>query len=117
MGNGGAFHGLSERYRAVQVAGEIGFLDFASLLLAIVAILLAFGGIYAFFNFRGIARKQATEEARKIAASVAEDAAIRRLEAELPKMLEQYMELVQNSVSAEAANEIAKAQDGEGDTT
>ncbi|MDE0060542.1 MAG: hypothetical protein OXI22_15490 [Defluviicoccus sp.] len=110
MEDGGALYGLSERYRAVQVAGEIGFLDFASLLLAIVAILLALAGVVAFFNFRSLARKQATEEARKIAAEIAERIAVEKLEAELPNMLQEYSDLVKNSLNAEEADRVASAQ-------
>ena len=98
------------QYQAVQIANELGLLAVVSILLAIVAILLAIGGVFAFFNFRGLARKQATEEARKIAETVAERAAIQRLESELSKMFDEYFELVKNSVDADAANEIAQAQ-------
>ena len=90
-------------------------LDLVSILLAIVAILLAIGGVYAFFNFRSVARKQAKEEARKIAAMVAEKSAIEKLEAELPKMVEEYFEIVKNSVDSDMANEIARTQTTEND--
>ena len=102
---------LLERLHAVQVASGVGLLHLVSVLLAIVAIILAVAGVYAFFNFRGVARRQAREEARKIASEVAEKAAIGHLERELPKMVAEYHELVRNSAANEMADEIAKAQD------
>lgn len=113
MGSVRASDGILEHYRDVQIATEVGLLDLVSVLLAIVAILLAIGGVFAFFNFRSLARKQATEEANRISAEVAERVAIERLEKELPKMADEYRELVKNSVDSEAANEIARAHDEE----
>ena len=45
---------------------------------------------------RNIAHKQATEAARRVAAEIAEEVAIQRLEAELPKMVEEYSTLVKD---------------------
>ena len=114
MASAEALAAYTEQYRAVQIAHDLGLLSYVSILLAIVAIMLAAGGVFAFFNFRMLASKQATEEARKVAETVAERAAIQRLESELPKMFAEYSELVKNSVGATAANEIAQAQSEEG---
>ena len=101
-------------FQSVRTANEIVLLNLVSILLAIVAILLALAGVFAFFNFRNLARKQATEEAQKIAASVAENVAVEKLEAELPTMVEAYSDLVKNNLNAEEADRVANAQNQEG---
>ena len=102
---------FAERYGAIQVASELGLLEAVSILLAIVAILMAIGGVFAFVNFRSLARRQATEEARKAATEIAEAAAIKMLEAELPKMVQEYSELAQHQVTAESADAIAQSSE------
>lgn len=96
---------------AVEFAAQTGRLDLVSVLLAIVAILLGLGGFVAFFSIRGLAKSTAHETATATAEAIAEKAAISHLEAELPKIVKEYFELVQNSVTAEQARAIAEAQD------
>lgn len=93
------------------VAADIGLLDFASLLLAIVAILFGFGSVFAYFNFRSLAKAHAREEAESIAAKIAEKRAVSYLEAELPKLVDEYMELVKSGADDDIADMIAQAQD------
>jgi len=63
---------LSSFVDATAAAAQLGRLDLVSLLLAAIGLILVAGGVYAFINFRKIAREQATEEAKKTAEEVAE---------------------------------------------
>lgn len=81
---------------AICVAGQLGRLDFVSALLAGVALVVAVGGVVAFFNFRSLARRQAEDEARRIAAEIAEVAANKYIQGELPRLLEEYRALAAN---------------------
>ena len=63
------------------------------------------------FESLWVAKKQATEEARRISSEAAEKVAIQKLNAELPKIIAEYLDLVKDSVSADDADAIAKAQD------
>lgn len=98
---------------AVGCASQLGRLDLVSVLLAILGLLLALAGVVAFFDLRKAAKDRATEVARVEAERAAEGAAVRYLEAELPRLVEEYMELAANAATDEAANQIALAQEDE----
>jgi hypothetical protein len=99
---------------AVSVASQLGRLDFISALLAIVALILAASAVPLFFYLRfragEAAREEVTERMDAIEARL-EAEAISKLEATLPILVEQYMELIRNAVPAGEANDIAQAQD------
>jgi hypothetical protein len=93
---------------SLTLAHEMGRLDFVTALLATVTILLAFAGIFAFFDVRRSARQISRQAAQMEARTVAEAAAVAYLERELPKLWSEYQELARGGVEA---NEIAQAQD------
>lgn len=97
---------------ALQIAAQIGRLDFVSLLLAIVSLILVLGGLYAFINFRAIAKAHAVEEANRVAEATAERVTNEYLQRELPDLLDAYRSFLDpGDISDQAANEMAEAQD------
>ena len=108
---------LSSFVDATAVAAQLGRLDLASLLLAAVGLVLVAGGVYAFINFRGLAREQAKSEASKIAAEVAERIANEHMQRELPNIIRAYQTIiVGGGETDEEADSVAKVQEkGEGD--
>ena len=106
----------NETVDAMVVAAQLGRLDFASLLLAIVSLILVFGGLFAFVNFRSIAKSQAVAEAREVAEATAERVTNEYLQRELPDLLEAYRSFLDSDdVSDEQADRMAEAQDSDGD--
>ena len=124
----------------VEFAAQTGRLDFVSLILASIGIILVFGGLFSFVNFRSLAKKQAVEVATKVAEDVAtkvaevvaakfaeekatkvaeeeaERAVNEYLQKELPELVNQYMEFtVMEPFSNDDADEIASAQDKQTD--
>jgi hypothetical protein len=91
-----------------MLAHETGRLDFVTALLATITILLAFAGIFAFFDVRRSARQISKQVAETEARTVAEATAVIYLERELPKLWSEYQELARREIEA---NEIAQAQD------
>lgn len=93
----------------------------ASLLLAIVSLLIAILALPIFLFVRGRAEQVARETAEAAIAKAAENAeknAIARMEALLPSLVADYMELAkQGSVSGEEANLIAASQEADEDVT
>ncbi|MEX0365692.1 MAG: hypothetical protein AB3N22_06450 [Ruegeria sp.] len=103
---------LSRYVDATAVAAQLGRLDLVSLLLAAIGLILVLGGLFAFFNFRSIARTQATQEATKVAEDVAERVANEYLQKELPDVIKAYREMMDSeSVSDDLADQMAGAQD------
>lgn len=97
---------------ATAVAAQLGRLDMVSLLLAAIGLILVLGGLFAFFNFRSIARKQATQEAVKVAEEVAERVANEYLQKEMPDVIKAYGEMMDSDgVSDDLADLVAGAQD------
>lgn len=94
----------------VGLANQFGLFGITSVLLGLVGILLALGGLVAFFDVRraaqATARAAAQEEARKVAEAVANA----YMQAELPTILNEYFDLLKDSVTAQEADEIAQAQ-------
>lgn len=99
---------------AIKYASELGRLDLVTAVLAALGLILALGGIFAFFDVRRAARATATETATAIAGAVAESAAVAYLERELPRLADQYRELANNAARDEDANAIAEAQENSG---
>ena len=101
----------------VAVASQIGRLDFVSALLAIIAIILGAAAIplFVFLKYRAeqVAKSEIASHMEGIR-QMAEAEAISKVEQQLPILVEQYMELVQNRVAAEAADAIAGAQENDG---
>jgi hypothetical protein len=93
------------------LAHELGRLDFVTALLAALTLLVALGGIFAFFDVRRVAKSTASAEAEKHAKEIAEAAAVKYLENELPRLISAYAELAQNAVRADQADAIAQAQE------
>lgn len=103
---------MPECIDSISVATQLGRLDFISALLAVLGILIAIVSIYAFFNFRAVARKQASEEAKTIAAEIAEKTVNEYLQDEMPKIIDEYRSLLfGDHDEADEANEIALAQE------
>ncbi|MBF9059105.1 hypothetical protein HKCCSP123_07910 [Rhodobacterales bacterium HKCCSP123] len=100
----------------VEFAAQTGRLDFVSLLLAIVSTILVLGGIFAFLNFRSIARTQAIAQAKETAEATAERVTNEYLQRELPDLMEAYRSFLgSEDVTDEVADRMAVAQDnGEG---
>lgn len=97
---------------AMRVAAQLGRLDFASLLLAIVSLILVLGGVYAFINFRAIAKAHAIKEATKVAEVTAERVTNEYLQRELPDLLDAYRSFLDSGdVSDEEADDMAEAQE------
>lgn len=101
---------------ALKIAAQLGRLDFASLLLAIVSTILVLGGIFAFLNFRSIAKAHAIAQAKETAEATAERVTNEYLQRELPDLLEAYRNFLDSDdVSDEAADQMASAQDDDGE--
>ena len=85
---------------SIAMAAQLGRLDFVSALLGGIGVLLVLGGIYGFFNFRAIAKSQATEvakgiieETRKNAEDIAERTANEYVQENLPDIVEEYLSM------------------------
>jgi len=97
---------------AIQAAAQLGRLDLVSLLLAAIGLILVVGGLFAFFNVRSIARKQATEESGKIAKTVAEQIANEYMQKHLYDIVKAYRNMMDSdAVSDDLAKRMADAQD------
>jgi hypothetical protein len=86
----------------------------ASLLLGAIGLLFALSAIPIFLYLRYRAEtvaREAAEEALNAALEQIEKQAISSVEAMLPRLTREYLELVKSSVSDETANEIAAAQE------
>ncbi len=99
----------------VQFAAQTGRLDLVTLLLAIVSTILVLGGVFAFLNFRSIAKAHAIAQARETAEATAERVTNEYLQRELPDLLEAYRSFLNSDdISNEAADQMAVAQDNGG---
>lgn len=108
---------LPQAHDAVAIASQLGRFDLASLLLTIVALMIAILALPVFSYLKFRARQAAIEEVRKITEGLhdaVEKEAISKMEEMLPTLVTQYKELGQNSVTDEVADDIAEAQE---DTT
>lgn len=99
---------------AVQYAFQTGRLDFVTAILAALTIVIAIAAIPLFLYFRHRAAQVAREEVQQISQELMErlekDASA-RMEALLPKLVSDYMQLARTYISEDLADEIAKAQE------
>lgn len=104
---------------AVDFAAQTGRLDLVSLILAAISLTLVLGGVFAFLNFRSIAKAHAVAEATKVAETTAERVTNEYLQRELPDLLEQYREFFdsEGDLTDDDADQMANVQDNkvEGD--
>lgn len=100
---------------AIEFAAQTGRLDLVSLLLAAIGLILVLGGLFAFINFRSIAKAHAVAEATKIAEATAERVTNEYLQRELRDLLEEYRTFFdsEGDLSDDDADQIANAQDNE----
>lgn len=96
---------------SIQLATELGRLDFASALLACIGLILVAGGIFAFINFRAIAKKQAKTQATEIAEKIAEQTANEYMQKEGARLVKQYVRFYMDNPTDDEADDIANAQD------
>ena len=109
---------LPETVDTIAIAAQLGRFDLVSLLLAAIGLILVLGGLFAFFNFRAIAKTRATEEASKVAEAVAERVANEYLQKELPDVMKAYREMMDSeAVTDEVADQLANAQEEGEDRT
>lgn len=105
---------LSQNSDAIQIASQLGRLDFISALLAGVASVIAFAAFPLFFYLRQRAVTVAREEIRKQMdglTSKLEAEAISKMEEMLPMLVKDYMELAQNQATVGQADAVAGAQE------
>lgn len=77
---------------------------------------MVLGGLFAFFNFRAVAGKEARDEAKKIAKEVAEQVANEHMQKELPNIIRAYQAMIPGDDTDEEADSFAEVQErGEGD--
>lgn len=104
--------GESQAQDAVAYAAQIGRLDLVSLILAAIGLILVFGGLFAFINFRSIAKSHAITEARSVAEATAERVTNEYLQRELPDLIDEYRSFFDSEDFTDAdADQMAGAQD------
>lgn len=108
----------SQLVDAIAIAGQLGRLDFISTILALIGILLVFAAlpIYRLILMRcqDLIQKNWKELEESVAQDV-EQVAISRLEAKLPDMYEDYMNMIKamEENTDDVADNIGEAQDDE----
>ena len=75
---------------ATEIAAQTGRLDFLSALLASISVALVLGGIFAFLNFRQLAKKHAKKEATEVAKNVAERVVNKYLQENMVHIIDAY---------------------------
>ncbi len=80
-----------------------------------MAIVLVFGGIFAFLNVRRDAREQAEKIAKETSEKLAEEAANRYLQNRLPEIIAAYADMMSNTEGATGpqGNQIAEEESTE----
>jgi len=100
---------------SIQNAAQLGRLDFLSALLASISVALVLGGVFAFLNFRSIAKETAKDEAAEISKQVAARVTNEYLKEELLNVLKEYEVFRDTSdISEDDADGIAGAQENGG---
>jgi len=100
-----------EGHDSLQQALSLGRLDLVTILLAIIGVALVLGGIFAFLNFREIAKTQAENKANEVAKKTADE----YLEEHLNDVVAH--QLAAMNIPNEMANNFAKAQENEENET
>ncbi len=73
---------------------------------------MVLGGLFAFFNFRAIAGKEARNEASKIAKEIAERVANEHMQKELPNIIRAYQTMIiVDGDTDEEADSLAEVQE------
>ncbi len=111
---------LTQSADAIQIASQLGRLDFISALLAVVALLIAIAAIPLFLFLRYRAETVAREEIRaqmEGLTSKLEAETISKMQEMLSTLVKDYMDLAGSQAAVIQADEIAGAQedDGHGD--
>lgn len=100
---------------AVEFAAQTGRLDLVSVLLAVVALLLAIGAFPAFWFVKSRAEQIAKDEVQEILKGITERLeaeAIRQVEEMLPGLIRDYGEFARQAAGQDVADAIAAAQEG-----
>lgn len=96
----------------IEFAAQTGRLDLVSLILAAIGLILILGGVFAFLNFRSIAKAHAVTEATVVAEVIAERVTNEYLQRELPDLLEEYRTFFDSEdFTDDDADQMANAQD------
>lgn len=96
---------------ATEMLSALGRFDYIALLLTVVSFILVLGGLYAFINFRAIAKREAAKEARQVSKEHAETAVNLYLQENIATIVEAYMDLNGFGVTDAEADDIAGAQE------
>lgn len=99
---------------AIQLAAQLGRLDFVSALLAAVALLLAFSAVPLFYFLRlraeTVAREEISAQMEKLTSDL-EAKAISKMEGMLPALVKDYMDFAKIAAEAEKADDFARQQE------
>lgn len=87
-------------------------LAYLSAAVAVMTVVLAMGGVFAFVSVRRIAMSEARKEANEVATGLAEAAAVSYLQEEIPAIIGEYMELARGAASDAIADRIAQKEGG-----
>lgn len=102
----------------VEFAAQTGRLDFVSVLLAMIAILLAVLAFPVFYYIQRRAEAVARAEANEVLAELTkriESDTISKFDAMLPRLFEVYSEMARQAATDDVSNRIAAAQDNGGE--
>lgn len=80
-------------YDSIELAGQLGRLDFISAVLAALSLALILCGIFAFLNIRNKAKKQARKVALEVSRVTAEKVANEYIQEHLPQILDAYSQM------------------------
>ncbi|MEQ8655895.1 MAG: hypothetical protein RIC24_01140 [Hyphomicrobiales bacterium] len=83
---------------AIMLSGQLGRLDFVSAVLAALAIILVFGGIFGFLEVRYRAKKVAEETARNECREIAKQLLKSHINDELPDEVRKLVEAIDSEV-------------------
>jgi len=99
----------------IQYVAQTGRLDLVSALLACVAIMMMFGGVFAFLNIRYTAKKISEKVAEKIAKVETEKHVNIYIQKHLPSIISAYQSFIEASIEGSVADHIAAIQEDEND--
>lgn len=105
---------LAQSADAVQIASQLGRLDFISALLAVVALVIALAALPLFVFLRYRAETVAREEILVQMAGLTtklEAQAVSKMETMLPELVKEYMELARDQAIVAQADEITGSQE------
>lgn len=90
---------------SINYAYQLGRLDFVSLLLVGITVILIIAGAYTFFDVRKTAVKTASKVAKEEVAKIAEETVNAYMQTNFPKMLDAFkeLELAEDNIADELA--------------